>query len=751
MEKKYGAYICKGCGIGDAVDIEKLAEETAEATGLKKEDIKSHDVLCSPDGVALIQRDIKEQGVNAIAIGACSWRTKYEEFDFPGCVMERANLRELVAWGQPPKEASTQALARDYLVMAVVKTQKGELPEPGVLQELSKTIMVVGGGPAGLGAALQAARAGYEVVLVEKEAQLGGWGGRLYKQVPRSYPYQGLEEPLVKTLAQEVQASEKIKVYTSTVIEKTEGQPGLFDVTLKGPSGSETLRVGAFVLAAGWKPYDAKKLGHLGYGLPNVLTNLEFEELVKDSNGRLTRPSGGGEIRRVAFIQCAGQRDEEHLPYCSAFCCATALKQARYVREANPEAVAMILYKDIRTPGQTELFYRNMQDEPGVMLTKAEVKAVKEEDGRLVVEATDTLLGEAIKLEADLVVLATGVVPATAEFQRYWDGLLEAASKGDEAKAKYMQEHPQPETILNLQYRQGPEVPSMEGGYGFADSNFICFQYETRRTGVYAAGCVRQPMNMAEAVEDGAGAAMKAIQCVEHVAQGVAVHPRAWDITFPDPLLQRCTACKRCTEECPFGAIDEDEKGIPYYKINRCRRCGTCMGACPERIVSFKDYHVDMIGSMIKAIEVPEEEELRFICLACENDAYPALDTLGLKLRQGLLKKPIHPSVRVIPVRCLGSVNLVWVADAFSRGIDGMILLGCKFGEDYQCHFIKGSELANYRFSKVQETLDRLQLEAERCQMLQVAISDYDKLPDMIEAFVKKVEEEFGPNPFKGF
>lgn len=291
----------------------------------------------------------------------------------------------------------------------------------------------------------------------------------------------------------------------------------------------------------------------------------------------------------------------------------------------------------------------------------------------------------------------------------------------------------------------------MEGGYGFADSNFICFQYETRRTGVYAAGCVRQPMNMAEAVEDGAGAAMKAIQCVEHVAQGVAVHPRAWDITFPDPLLQRCTACKRCTEECPFGAIDEDEKGIPYYKINRCRRCGTCMGACPERIVSFKDYHVDMIGSMIKAIEVPEEEELRFICLACENDAYPALDTLGLKLRQGLLKKPIHPSVRVIPVRCLGSVNLVWVADAFSRGIDGMILLGCKFGEDYQCHFIKGSELANYRFSKVQETLDRLQLEAERCQMLQVAISDYDKLPDMIEAFVKKVEEEFGPNPFKGF
>jgi len=307
-----------------------------------------------------------------------------------------------------------------------------------------------------------------------------------------------------------------------------------------------------------------------------------------------------------------------------------------------------------------------------------------------------------------------------------------------------MESHPKPDFILNLTYRQGPEIPSLEGAHGFADSNFICFQYETRRTGVYAAGCVRQPMTMADAASDAAGAAFKAIQCVDHVAQGIAVHPRAWDVTFPDPLMTRCTSCKRCTEECPFGAIDEDEKGTPFYKINRCRRCGTCMGACPERIVSFKDYHVDMIGSMLKSIDIPEDG-LRLICLACENDAYPALDTVGVR------RKALHPSVRIIPVRCLGSTNLVWVADAFSRGVDGLLLLGCKFGENYQCHFVKGSELANYRFGKVQETLDRLQLEAERCQMLQVAISDYDKLPDMINGFVKKIEDEIGPNPFKGF
>ena len=116
-------------------------------------------------------------------------------------------------------------------------------------------------------------------------------------------------------------------------------------------------------------------------------------------------------------------------------------------------------------------------------------------------------------------------------------------------------------------------------------------------------------MTIPMAMNDGIGAACKAIQAVEHVAAGMAVHPRAWDETFPDPFMQRCTSCKRCTEECPFGAIEEDEKGTPFYEINRCRRCGTCMGACPERIVSFKDFSVDIIGSMLKSLDVPEIED----------------------------------------------------------------------------------------------------------------------------------------------
>jgi len=152
-----------------------------------------------------------------------------------------------------------------------------------------------------------------------------------------------------------------------------------------------------------------------------------------------------------------------------------------------------------------------------------------------------------------------------------------------------------------------------------------------------------------------------------------------------------------------------------------------------------------MVASMIKAIEVPEEDEEkpRVLVLACENDAYPALDIVGLKRLQ------YDASVRVVPLRCLGSLNIVWIADALSRGMDGVMLIGCKSGDDYQCHFIRGSELAERRLENVKETLQRLQLEPERLQLVKLSINESEKLPALINGFVDRIRE-LGPNPYKG-
>jgi quinone-modifying oxidoreductase subunit QmoB len=153
-----------------------------------------------------------------------------------------------------------------------------------------------------------------------------------------------------------------------------------------------------------------------------------------------------------------------------------------------------------------------------------------------------------------------------------------------------------------------------------------------------------------------------------------------------------------------------------------------------------------MIGSMIKTINVPEEyeEKPRILGLICENDAFPALDMVGLH------KLQIPAWFRFIPLRCLGSLSLIWVADALSKGIDGIIMFGCKHGDDYQCHFIQGSELANTRMTKVKETLDRLVLESDRVRFEQIAIDDYHKIPGILEEFAARLES-VGPNPYKGF
>lgn len=233
------------------------------------------------------------------------------------------------------------------------------------------------------------------------------------------------------------------------------------------------MKVGSIILATGWKPYDATKLDNMGFGkYPNVITNVMLERLAATdgpTHGKIVRPSDGKEVKTIAFVQCAGSRDENHLPYCSSVCCLGSLKQATYVTEKNPDARVFVFYIDIRAPGTLEDFYRRVQGYKNLSLVKGKVAKIEEDPHtkNLTVEADDTFTGRKARETVEMVVLATGIVPTTAETK----------------------------IPANITY----------DAYGFIASEL---------PGIYAAGCSKRPADVGTSVRDATGAALKAIQSI---------------------------------------------------------------------------------------------------------------------------------------------------------------------------------------------------------------------------------------------
>ncbi len=414
------------------------------------------------------------------------------------------------------------------------------------------TILVIGGGIAGISAAIEASAAGCDVVLVEKKPYLGGRVAQMNQYFPKLCPPScGLEINLRR-----VRTSSSIRCLAFSEVEKISGGPGSYQVSIRrnprrvnnkctacgacveacpverpddfnyGMSKTKAIylpfemaypqqfvidgnvcpgaecgkcvpacpydaielemepetvdvEVGAIVWATGWEPYDAAKIDNLGFGThPNVITNVMMERLASPggpTEAKIQRPSDGAEIQSVAFVQCAGSRDENYLKHCSGVCCMGSLKQTRYVREQYPEAEIYIFYIDVRTPGRLEDFYAEIQKDEKVHLIKGKVAKITEgaAGGDLVVEAEDTLSGDRVTQEVNMVVLATGIVPADSAVQLEINGDLQRDEHG---------------FLMGDQPLQG----------------------------LLAAGCARRPVEVAATVRDATGASLKALQtCVE--------------------------------------------------------------------------------------------------------------------------------------------------------------------------------------------------------------------------------------------
>jgi quinone-modifying oxidoreductase subunit QmoB len=404
-------YICAGCGIEEAVDVHSLAK-MAE----KEPDVQAtrHPFLCNDEGLREALR-MSEGRPHRILIAACSPRVKMDTFCFdPSKIMvERVNLREHVAWSHEPKPAEgdrfdqqIQMLAEDQVRMGLAKLRAADVMEASCA-ECSMRILVVGGGVAGMTAALEAGRAGYDVLLVEKEAELGGFASMLFKQFPNEGVSLESSTARVKSLIEALQSESAVQVMTSARVQKITGAPGMFDVLVEHRGSTRIERVGAIVMAVGFEPYDATRLQQLGFGKsPNIVTSVTIEKMATEA--RFLRPSDGQEVKSAAFVLCAGSREDDHLPYCSTTCCMTSLKQALYIREHNPDSEIYIFYRDMRTPGLYERFFWRMQEEKRVSMVRGGVAAVlPEDDGAITIHVQDRILGQKIRVQVVLVILAT--------------------------------------------------------------------------------------------------------------------------------------------------------------------------------------------------------------------------------------------------------------------------------------------------------------------------------------------------------
>jgi heterodisulfide reductase subunit A len=325
--------------------------------------------------------------------------------------------------------------------------------------------------------------------------------------------------------------------------------------------------VGAIVVATGYDLYDATKLTEYGYGAyPDVMTSIEFERMLSASgptNGEIRRPSDGREPREIVFIQCAGQREPETaLPYCSKICCMYTARHAMMFHHKVPDGQAYVFYMDIRAGGKGyEEFVKRCQEERGLLYLRGRVAKVYEDNGKLVVKGVDTLSGKTVQINADIVVLAVGMVPSS--------GAHELAS-----------------TIK----------ASLDANGFFSEAHPKLRPLESQTAGIFLAGAGQAPKDIPETVAQASGAASKAL--------GLLSSPTLErEPTVAQVIGELCSGCGICTPLCPYEAISLNEQTkVAEVSASLCEGCGTCVASCPSSALTLRNLTDEQLLAMIDAM-----------------------------------------------------------------------------------------------------------------------------------------------------
>ena len=549
---RIGVFVCScGINIAGVVDVDAVAEYTRSLPYVTY--VGNNLFTCSQDTQDKMAEVIAEEGLNRVVVAACTPRTHEPLFQetlvnagLNKYLFEMANIRNQDSWVHSDNPEAATEKAMDLVRMAVAKAAL-LTPLQEVQLEVTPGALVIGGGVAGMNAALNLAAQGYSCHLVERDNALGG-NARSLRVTAQNQPI----APYLEELRERIEAEPLITVHLNTTIKEGEGFVGNFKTTLAGDSGEEVVEHGVALICTGAAEY---KPSEYLYGQdPRVMTHLEIDQAVLGGELDLSK------INKAVFIQCVGSREPER-PYCSKVCCTHSVESALAIKEANPEAQVAIIYRDIRTFGERELLYKEARSK-GVLFVRYDLEQkpeVKATDEGLMVTVRDHILDRDIVIEADLVGLATAIV----------------SHKSNDLAQMFK--------------------IAMDSDGWFLEAHQKLRPVDFATDGVFMAGLAHYPKPLEEAVAQAQAAVARAVTVLsskEMMLPGTV----AW-------IDQRkCVGCGVCWTVCPYQAITQDENGLAVVNEALCKGCGTCVASCRSGAPNLRGFTNQGVMAQIMAL-----------------------------------------------------------------------------------------------------------------------------------------------------
>jgi len=618
---RVGVFVCDcGTNIARTVNVPEVVEY---AKGLSNVVFAEEGKWsCSVDYLAKMQGSIKEHNLNRVVIASCTPRTHeplfkktVKEAGLNPYLLEFVSIREQASWVHMNEPARATEKAKDLIKMGVAKAI---LLEPGeeIRLPVKQDCLIIGGGMAGMTAALNIAAQGFKAIIVEKQPQLGGLLNKLYHVAPEEV----LADEIVKTKAGLVARNENIKVYTGTEIEDIQGYIGNYKVRVKTNSASEEFDASTIIVATGMK--ESEPVGRYGYGDdPRVITQLQLEALLKNNELEAKKD--------VVIINCVNSKNGTR--GCCNIGCLTSVKNAMALKAINKDISVYILYRDLSIVKEEVNYLRDARNMgiKFIRYTEERQPEVSPENGRLAVKVFDLLLGRELKIPADLIVLTTA---------------FEGDSTVDQLKGQ-------------LKVSTNPDGFFQEAHVKLGPSDFPS-------DGLYLCGCARSPKNLKDTCEEAMGAAMRAsipMKVGYLEAEGIVA----------DIDLDACNNCGVCVKNCPYSAIQwVDDK--PNVIKALCKGCGLCAADCTKDAVTIVHYSDKQILAQVEAA-LAEKAQEKIIAFCCHWCALGAVDMAGVSRLQ------YPPNVRIIRVMCAARVATKFVLRAFELGVAGVLVAGCEF------------------------------------------------------------------------